>query len=46
MHLVGRLLTEDWKPILDGVRSDLADKGVTEADVDTSEKLEGVIYST
>ena len=34
-----------WE-LLDGVRSDLADKGVTEADVDTSEPLEGVVYST
>ena len=40
------MTSKDRKPFMDGVRSDLSAKGVTEADVDPSEKLEGVIYST
>ena len=42
MHFVGRCFE---KEVLDAVRSDLAAKGVTEADVDTREPLEGQVKS-
>jgi len=45
VHIVGSLFAEDWKQFLAGVRSDLAAKGITEADVDTSEPLWGVVRS-
>jgi len=45
MHLVGMMPFNEWKQFSGGVRSDLAAKGVTEANVDTTEPLEGVVFS-